>query len=150
MSHSRNSAATIVDKSIQRKRMQSQEDEADEEDDEDDEDEEDDEGYFFVKLTTLSSNQFKFRPMESKGLEEDMKRILEYISRYAPQEYDLNPELKPFIPDLIPTIGDIDAFIKIERPDMAADLVGLALLDEPAAVQSDPSGILFYTLSALL
>ena len=72
---------------------------------------------------------------------EDMKRILEYVSRYTPQDHELNPELKPFIPELIPAIGDIDAFIKIERPDMMSDLVGLALLDEPAAVQSDPSGL---------
>jgi intraflagellar transport protein 46 len=41
---------------------------------------------------------------------------------------------------LIPAIGDIDAFIKLERPDTKADLIGLVLLDEPAAVQSDPSG----------
>lgn len=39
---------------------------------------------------------------ETKGLQEDMKRILEYITRYSPQEHELNPELKPFIPELIP------------------------------------------------
>ncbi len=70
-----------------------------------------------------------------------MKKLMEYISRYSPQECDLNPELKPFIPDLIPCIGDIDAFIKISKPGMEnGDLIGLQMVDEPDAVQSDPSG----------
>nr|KAJ3414018.1 Intraflagellar transport protein 46 [Polyrhizophydium stewartii] len=46
------------------------------------------------------------------GLKEEIKQLLEYIARYSPQEQDLEAELKPFIPDLIPAIGDIDAFIK--------------------------------------
>ena len=33
-------------------------------------------------------------------------------SRYTPQTIDLDHKLKPFIPDFIPAVGDIDAFIK--------------------------------------
>ncbi|KAI8923440.1 intraflagellar transport complex B protein 46 C terminal-domain-containing protein [Entophlyctis helioformis] len=73
------------------------------------------------------------------GLKEEIKQLLDYIARYSPQEQDLEPELKPFIPDLIPAIGDIDAFIKIPRVDQKPDMLGLALLDEPAGAQSDPS-----------
>jgi hypothetical protein len=69
-----------------------------------------------------------------------MKRILEYINRFSPHDVDLSSELKPFIPELIPAIGDIDAFIKIERPDNLIDAAGLSMVDEPAALQSDPSG----------
>ncbi|KAJ3053289.1 Intraflagellar transport protein 46 [Rhizophlyctis rosea] len=69
----------------------------------------------------------------------EMNELFQYISRYKPQELDLDAELKPFIPDYIASIGDIDAFIKIPRPDKKPDSLGLTVLDEPAAAQSDPS-----------
>ena len=56
--------------------------------------------------------------------------------------------LKPFIPDYIPAVGDIDAFIKIPRPDGVADTLGLTILDEPALKQSDPT-VLDLTLRAV-
>jgi intraflagellar transport protein 46 len=48
--------------------------------------------------------------------------------------------VKPFIPDYIPAIGDIDEFIKVPRPDGKPDQLGLGTLDEPAAKQSDSTG----------
>ena len=36
-------------------------------------------------------------------------------SRYTPQTIDLDHKLKPFIPDFIPAVGDIDAFIKVSE-----------------------------------
>lgn len=39
----------------------------------------------------------------------------------------------------MPAVGDIDAFIKIKRPDGKSESLGLTVLDEPAAKQSDPS-----------
>jgi len=47
--------------------------------------------------------------------------------------------MRPFIPDYIPAVGDIDPFIKVPRPDGKADNLGLSTLDEPASVQSDPT-----------
>jgi intraflagellar transport protein 46 len=44
---------------------------------------------------------------------DEMKELFQYITRYRPQDIELEPELKPFIPDYIPAIGDIDAFIKV-------------------------------------
>ena len=41
--------------------------------------------------------------------------------------------------DYIPAVGDIDAFIKVPRPDSGQEDLGKKLLDEPAAQQSDPS-----------
>ena len=46
---------------------------------------------------------------------------------------------KPFIPDYIPAVGDIDAFVKVERPDALPEPMGLEVLDEPSIHQSDPS-----------
>ena len=33
--------------------------------------------------------------------------------RYTPQTIDLETRFKPFIPEYIPAVGDIDAFIKV-------------------------------------
>ena len=35
------------------------------------------------------------------------------IIRYTPQSIELEHKLKPFIPDFIPSVGDIDAFLKV-------------------------------------
>ena len=35
------------------------------------------------------------------------------IFRYTPQSIELEHKLKPFIPDFIPAVGDIDAFVKV-------------------------------------
>ncbi|KYN13554.1 Intraflagellar transport protein 46 like protein [Trachymyrmex cornetzi] len=61
------------------------------------------------------------------------------LSRYTPQKIELNYKLIPFIPDYIPAVGDIDAFIKIPRPDGVEDKIGLTVLDEPCTNQSDPA-----------
>ena len=47
--------------------------------------------------------------------------------------------MRPFIPDYIPAVGEIDPFVKVPRPDNKPDQLGLAVLDEPAAQQSDPT-----------
>lgn len=47
--------------------------------------------------------------------------------------------MKPFIPDYLPAVGDIDAFIKVSRPDGRPEQLGLFVLDEPCAKQSDPT-----------
>lgn len=52
---------------------------------------------------------------------------------------ELQTKLQPFIPDYIPAVGDIDAFIKIPRVDGKDQGLGLEVLDEPCAKQSDPS-----------
>ena len=45
----------------------------------------------------------------------------------------------PFIPEYLPAIGDIDAFIKVPRPDGVQSTLGLEIVDEPATEQSIPS-----------
>ena len=51
----------------------------------------------------------------------------------------LDTKLKAFIPDFIPAIGEVDAFLKIPRPDGKPDGFGLAQLDEPTLNPSDPT-----------
>ncbi|XP_034413035.1 intraflagellar transport protein 46 homolog [Cyclopterus lumpus] len=69
----------------------------------------------------------------------EIKELFQYITRYSPQALELDHSLKPFIPDFIPAVGDIDAFLKVPRPDGKADGLGLMLLDEPSVKQSDPT-----------
>lgn len=38
-----------------------------------------------------------------------------FLFRYTPQTIELEYKLKPFIPDYIPAVGDIDAFIKVSK-----------------------------------
>ncbi len=45
--------------------------------------------------------------------------------RYKPQQIDLETKLKPFIPDYIPSVGGLDEFIKVPRPDGKPDFLGL-------------------------
>jgi len=87
---------------------------------------------------------FKDLPVSS-----EIKDIFKYIERYQPQNIELDFKLKPFIPDYIPSIGDIDAFIKVPRPDGREDGLGLLVVDEPSSNQSDPHvlDLFFRTLS---
>lgn len=45
---------------------------------------------------------------------------------------ELKIPLKPFIPEFIPTVGEIEAFLKPSRPDSLNETLGLEKLDEPA------------------
>ncbi|KAJ3290974.1 Intraflagellar transport protein 46 [Borealophlyctis nickersoniae] len=83
-------------------------------------------------------------------LQMQLQELFTFISACKPETVDLTPELKCFIPDYIPAIGDIDPIIKIPPPPRWSDthvsvvpqdlpLLGLTVLDEPTAKQSDPA-----------
>ena len=40
--------------------------------------------------------------------------VLLSLLRYTPQTIDVEHKLKPFNPDFIPAVGDIDAFLKVK------------------------------------
>ncbi|KAF9804457.1 hypothetical protein SFRURICE_000439 [Spodoptera frugiperda] len=76
--------------------------------------------------------------------------IFDMSSRYTPQKIDIELKLQPFVPEYVPAVGDIDAFIKVTTPACNVraapladhvlehiDNLGLTVLDEPAAEQSD-------------
>ncbi len=79
----------------------------------------------------------------------EIAEIFKFIERYQPQTIELEFKLKPFIPDYIPSIGDIDAFLKVHRPDGKEDNLGFIVVDEPSSNQSDPHvlDLFFRTLS---
>ncbi len=51
-----------------------------------------------------------------------------YQCRYKPQSMDLETKLKPFIPDYIPAVGEVDAFLKMPRVDGQPETLGLDVL----------------------
>lgn len=70
---------------------------------------------------------------------QEIRDLFAYITRYAPAAEDLPTPLAPFIPDFVPGVGDIDSFAKVPRPDGKQETLGLHVLDEPCASQSDPT-----------
>ncbi|KAJ3086359.1 hypothetical protein HK102_013238 [Quaeritorhiza haematococci] len=46
-------------------------------------------------------------------LAEALKSLFENISQYTPFDFELEPQLKLFLPDFIPATGDIDPFLKV-------------------------------------
>ncbi|CAF0926449.1 unnamed protein product [Rotaria sp. Silwood1] len=67
----------------------------------------------------------------------EIKDLFKCIEKFQPQDIILETKLKPFISEYIPAIGDIDAFLKVPRPDGKDDSLGFTVLDEPSAKQSD-------------
>jgi Intraflagellar transport complex B protein 46 C terminal len=68
-----------------------------------------------------------------------LAELFNYIGRYKPEKRQLACELKPFIPDYIAAVGDVDEFLKPARPDGQPEMLGLKVLDEPSINQSDPA-----------
>lgn len=62
----------------------------------------------------------------------EVKDLFEYITRYKPQKIDLETKLKPFVPDYIPAVGEVDACLKMPKPDGQKEDLGINQLDEPA------------------
>eukprot|EP00035_Acanthoeca_spectabilis_P021794 m.440245 g.440245 ORF g.440245 m.440245 type:complete len:381 (+) comp18493_c0_seq1:80-1222(+) len=86
----------------------------------------------------------QYDPTEYSNLKvsSDVKDLFEYIGAFAPTRTAIETQLDPFIPDYIPAVGDIDAMIKVappERIDGVDVSLGLTVIDEPCAAQSDPS-----------
>ena len=100
-----------------------------------DDDEDDDED------VTIPPVEGSYDPSDYDALDVDdeTRELFGLIMKYTPQTVELDHKFKPFIPDYIPAVGDIDAFIRCTRPDEKSETLGLKVLDEPSARQSDPS-----------
>ncbi|XP_071546672.1 intraflagellar transport protein 46 homolog isoform X1 [Panulirus ornatus] len=107
-------------------------DEDDDDDDDEDDDDDDDDGH-----APAPEGAYDPADYEHLSVSPEIAELFSYITRYTPQAIELEHRLRPYIPDYIPAVGDIDAFIKIPPPDGKPSLVGLEVLDEPSAHQSD-------------
>lgn len=57
-----------------------------------------------------------------------MSLIKLFYLRYKPAQVDIETKLKAFIPDYIPAVGEVDAFLKMPRPDNQNENLGLLVL----------------------
>lgn len=73
-----------------------------------------------------------YNPADYKNLNisPEIKDLFKHITNYIPEVYELDAHLKPFIPEYIPAIGEVDAFIKIPRPDNDEEILGINIIDE--------------------
>ncbi|XP_054282617.1 intraflagellar transport protein 46 homolog [Macrosteles quadrilineatus] len=87
----------------------------------------------------LLEGSYNPRDYDHLNVSQDIREVFQYITCYTPQNMELDYKLRPFVPDFIPAVGDIDAFLKVARPDGQPDGLGLTVLDEPCVTQSDPA-----------
>eukprot|EP01063_Lacrimia_lanifica_P005719 TRINITY_DN13456_c0_g1_i1.p1 TRINITY_DN13456_c0_g1~~TRINITY_DN13456_c0_g1_i1.p1 ORF type:complete len:517 (+),score=226.31 TRINITY_DN13456_c0_g1_i1:86-1636(+) len=84
-----------------------------------------------------------YDPSEYDYLQDQVSKevtdLFQFITVYKAHEVEVEPKLHPFIPEYIPAIGDIDGFIKVPPPDGKQSNLGLTVLDEPSANQSNSS-----------
>merc|ERR1711915_146061 len=103
-------------------------------DEEDEEDDDDDDVAAPPAEGSYDPSEYDLLPVDG-----EIKDLFTFIVKYTPQTIDLEHKFKPFVPEYIPAVGDIDAFIRCARPDQKQEKLGLTVLDEPSATQSDPS-----------
>ncbi|XP_047443579.1 intraflagellar transport protein 46 homolog isoform X2 [Mugil cephalus] len=113
--------------------------EEDEEEEEEEEDSEEDDTDEDEDPAEVPEGAYDPADYANLPVSTEVRELFQYITRYSPQSIDLDHSLKPFIPDFIPAVGDIDAFLKVPRPDDKPDSLGLLVLDEPSVKQSDPT-----------
>lgn len=103
-----------------------------EEEDDDDEEDSDDQGFEI---------EGAYDPSEFAHLQvnAEVQELFQYITRYKPSSIEIDAMIKPFVPEFIPAVGEVDAFLKIPKPDEVPEDLGLVVLDEPCLNQSDPA-----------
>ncbi|CAL6019111.1 Intraflagellar_transport complex B protein 46 [Hexamita inflata] len=67
------------------------------------------------------------------------EQLMEIFRTFIPIELMLETLFVPFLQDYQPSIGDVDPFIKIGRPDGKIEPLGLVVLDEYCINQTDPT-----------
>eukprot|EP00927_Polykrikos_kofoidii_P067394 TRINITY_DN62889_c0_g1_i1.p1 TRINITY_DN62889_c0_g1~~TRINITY_DN62889_c0_g1_i1.p1 ORF type:complete len:379 (-),score=77.62 TRINITY_DN62889_c0_g1_i1:122-1258(-) len=91
------------------------------------------------KSSALPQNAYNPEDFKHLKVSAEVEELFAYITRYKPHTIELDTTLKPFIPELIPSIGEVDAFLKMPRPDKEPSGLGTVCLDEPALNPTDPS-----------
>lgn len=97
---------------------------------------------------------------ENLAVDSEIKELFPYILKYTPQNIETPYHLQPFIPDYVPAVGDVDAFLKVTEPPLLKperskemqehfQKLGLCFLDEPSGTQTEPSLLNMKLRSAL-
>lgn len=81
------------------------------------------------KAATTLRNTLTFKSAKkSNNCSSPFKSKSNLNFRYTPILTDIDTKLKAFIPDYIPAVGEVDAFLKMPRPDGQPEVLGLNIL----------------------
>ncbi|KAI8823146.1 intraflagellar transport complex B protein 46 C terminal-domain-containing protein [Fimicolochytrium jonesii] len=110
-------------------------------DGDEDDDERDGSRLMFTESTSPPKRLPAAKTRESTTLDAELQELFTYIDAYQPQDVDIVQELKCFMPEYVPCIGDIDPMIKVDPPPSTFQppSLGITTLDEPTPDQSDPA-----------
>lgn len=70
----------------------------------------------------------------------ELREIMQHVNKFSPQNIEIDYKLQVFVPEFFPSVGDIDAFLKIVTPQPLKTIdktylsdirLGLEVLDEP-------------------
>ena len=67
----------------------------------------------FSLSLSLSLSGYDPSDYDHLQVSKEIKELFGYITRYTPHNIELECRLMPFVPEYVPAIGDIDAFIKV-------------------------------------
>ncbi|TNJ28991.1 Intraflagellar transport protein IFT46/ FAP32 [Giardia muris] len=96
--------------------------------------------------TTADPSIVKLRKGLTKTSE---KELLNLFRAFQPVELSLETIYVPFVSDYTPSIGDVDPFIKVPRPDNKVEPLGLVVLDDPCLNQTDATVLQLQLQSAV-
>lgn len=83
------------------------EDESSEEGEDEEEDGKEDASYDVI------DGQYNPEDYANLNVSSEVKDLFQYITRFKPQDVDVDTALKCFVPDYIPAIGEMDPFLKV-------------------------------------
>lgn len=90
------------------------------------------------RVVHLPKRIFDSRDFMELDVSSPISDLFQFVDEYQPVDVKIETSLKCFIPNYIPAINPIDNFAKPTPPDNRESKLGKTVLDEPAAVQSDP------------
>ena len=71
------------------------------------------------------------------NVDDEVRELFEYIGRFKPQSIELDSVFRPFVPDYIPAVGEVDAALKMPQPTGEDETLGIMDLDEPCLNPTD-------------
>jgi intraflagellar transport protein 46 len=76
----------------------------------------------------IPANAYNSMDFANLNVSTEISELFQYIARYHARNIDLNTKFKPFVPEYISAVGEVDAIIKVPRPDNVEDTLGLVAL----------------------
>ena len=83
------------------------------------------------------SGAYNARDYAGLKVSNEVRELFEYIGRYRLQRIELHTPLRPFVPEYMPNVGEVDAYLKMPNPDGSKETLGIEVLDELSINMAD-------------